>query len=90
MQIFSEGVNRMNHSKRAIQSLGVPIRVGWPVDNNSVISADSGHAELAVHVYGGSSNAKLYIHGVKTNGQWTLTDLYLIRAEKNDQIDLMH
>jgi hypothetical protein len=90
MQIFKDGVEAMNHSTRAIQTLGDPIRVGWPVDNNSVISAQSGHAELAVHVYGSSSKAKLYIDGVKSGGQWTITDVYLVQPETNTQISLMH
>jgi hypothetical protein len=80
----------MNDSTQAIQALGAPLRIGWPVDNNSVISAQSGHAQLAVRVHGSSSKATLYIDGLKNNGQWTITNLYLVRAETKEQINLMH
>jgi Cytochrome oxidase complex assembly protein 1 len=89
MEIFSQGVQTLEKSQTATKILGTDIRVSWPIQNNSVISAESGHAELAVPVAGNAAKGHLYIHGVKKNHQWAVTELYLIPVGSGKHVDLL-
>ena len=70
-------------------ALGSPIEDEFLVMGNINVSGSSGHADLAIPVYGPQGKGTIYVVASKSAGQWTFLRLIVDIKTTNERIDLI-
>ena len=78
MPLFKDAVSVMEESDVAERDLGVPIKIGWPIEGSTEETPDSGHSNLLIPVSGTLGRGSLRVVGTKSNGAWKISELTLI------------
>ncbi|HXR39605.1 MAG TPA: cytochrome c oxidase assembly factor Coa1 family protein [Terracidiphilus sp.] len=83
--LFKDAIHNMEESQAARADLGVPIKIGWPIQGemDSGLTGDSGHSTLLIPVSGNHGEGTLRVLGTKTNGVWTIHEITLVLRDSN-------
>jgi hypothetical protein len=73
----------------ANEYLGNSVRVGWPVHENSSEGTSSDSATLAVPVSGTRARGTVYVIGIKSEGKWTISKMFMILKGETTRHDLL-
>ena len=76
--IFQQATATLRRSDTVNNYLGNSVHVGWPVHENSNETSLSGTTTLAVPVSGDRAKGTLYVIGIKTEGKWAITAMFVI------------
>jgi Cytochrome oxidase complex assembly protein 1 len=86
MPIYAESLKAAQTSPTVSDDLGDPMRVGWPVDATWSGSA----CNLSIPLAGSRGSASLHVGGVKKNGSWEISDMYLVNKGSNLRIPISY
>lgn len=76
--LFKDAVQQMQDSDIAKADLGVPIKIGWPTEENTNEKGTSGNATIGIPVYGSHGRGELIVVATETNSVWSIDELTLI------------
>ena len=85
--------NALCVSQQARESLGEPIRTGWPITGtiNLLQQAEEGwRADLTIPVHGSRSKGILHVIGQKKSGVWRIQTMYLTLAGSARRVSIAH
>jgi len=88
--LTQQAVQDLQGSAEVQGVLGAPIRVGWFITGSMQIKGDAGAASLSIPVRGITAEADLEVKGVKKDGSWYVTDLYLITDSNKAVVQIPH
>lgn len=84
--------NALCVSQQARESLGEPIRTGWPITGtiNLLQQAEGWRANLTIPVHGSRSKGILHVIGQKKSGVWRIQTMYLTLAGSARRVSIAH
>jgi hypothetical protein len=71
------------------EQLGRPLKTGWLISGNIEVQPGSGHAELAIPIYGPKGSGRLYAEARKQAGLWHLSMLQFGTNGSIERLDLL-
>lgn len=84
MPIFAESLKVAQSLPSVSSDLGSPIQAGWPVDATWSGSA----CDLSIPLSGSHGKASLHVSGVKKNGSWEISEMYLVDKGSDRRIPI--
>ena len=77
MAVFGEATKIASGSDIVAQQVGVPFKVGWPIEGESDETSHSGRAELLIPISGIRGKRMLQVEATKNGATWNIDELYL-------------
>jgi len=77
MAVFDEATKIASGSDIVAQQVGVPFKVGWPIEGESDETSHSGKAELLIPISGIRGKRMLQVEATKNGAAWKIDQLYL-------------
>ena len=87
---YKGALARARAEPAVVEALGSPIKDGMFVSGSTNVSGASGHADLAIPIYGPKGEATLYVVAEKSLGAWNYSNLVVEIKETKRRIDLLH
>jgi hypothetical protein len=78
LSLTQEATEDLQASRNGRDALGDPIRLGWFITGSMRIKGDDGAANLSIPVKGSKAAGELKVKGIRKDGSWHITALYLI------------
>ena len=78
LPFFKDAVHVLETSDAAKNDIGLPLKVGWPVEGSIEETPDSGHSILEIPVFGSRDGGTLRVVSTKAKGLWKINELTLI------------
>jgi hypothetical protein len=72
-----DAIHLMQESDIAKRDLGVPLKIGWPIQGKTYLEGGSGNSALLIAVSGSHGEGTLRVVSRKTHGIWTIDELTL-------------
>lgn len=88
--VYKGALAKAKAEPAVLEALGSPIRDGMFFSGNTSVNGASGHADLAIPIYGPKGKATLYAVAEKSLGRWNYTNLVVEIASTKQRIDLLH
>ncbi len=86
---YKEALAKVKQDEYVIEILGKPIETDGIMQGELSFKNSIGKADISIPIKGPDGTAKVYVVGTKQNDQWTYTEMYVIIAETDEQIDLL-
>ncbi len=86
---YKEGLAKAQQDDYLIEILGEPIETDGIMQGELSFKNSKGKADISIPIKGPKGEARVYIVGTKQNEQWTYSEMYVIIAETDEQIDLL-
>ena len=87
---YKGALARARAEPAVVEALGSPIKDGMFVSGSTNVNGASGHADLAIPIYGPKGEATLYVVAEKALGAWNYSNLVVEIKDTKKRIDLLH
>ena len=87
---YKGAVAKAKAEPSVMEALGSPIKDAMLFSGNTNVTDASGHADLAIPIYGPKGKATLYAVAEKSAGHWNYTSLVVEISGTKQRIDLLH
>jgi hypothetical protein len=88
--VYKGALARAKAEPAVVEALGSPIKDGMFVSGSTNVNGASGHADLAIPIYGPKGEATLYVVAEKSFGAWNYSNLVVEIKKTKERIDLLH
>lgn len=72
---YQLAVATATHDPSVVAELGAPVKPGWLTTGQINVAGPSGHAGLAIPIYGSRASGKINVCAEKAHGKWTFSCL---------------
>ncbi len=84
-----DALSKVNEDEYVVNILGKPIETDGIMNGNLSYKNSVGTADISIPIKGPKGAAQLYVVGNKLNDEWVYSEMYVIIAETDEQIDLL-
>jgi hypothetical protein len=88
--VYKGALARAKAEPAVVEALGSPIKDRMFVSGSTNVNGASGHADLAIPIYGPKGEAILYVVAEKSLGAWNYSNLVVEIKKTKERIDLLH
>ncbi|MBQ0734012.1 cytochrome c oxidase assembly factor Coa1 family protein [Aquimarina celericrescens] len=86
---YKEALAKVKQDEYVIEILGEPIETDGIMQGELSFKNSTGKADISIPIKGPEGKAKVYVVGTKQNDRWEYTEMYVIIAKTDEQIDLL-